>query len=60
MAQQPQKTSTGTTVRIWAEAKKLVVKMAEKKAKREKRLSVAEAEIVSKAVSDLYEKEYAN
>lgn len=60
MAEEPQKTSTGTTVRIWTDAKELVVKMAKKKARREKRPAVSEAEIVSKAVNDLYEKEYAN
>lgn len=59
MAGQPQKTSTGTSVRIYTDAKKLVTKMAEKKAKREKRAVVPDAEIVSDAVNGLYEKEYA-
>jgi hypothetical protein len=56
MAKQTQKHVSGSTARIWSEAKKQLQKLVESRAKKEKR-PVSEAEIVSKAVGEMYERE---
>ena len=56
MAKQGQKTSTGSSVRIWNEEKELVQELKGDIEIRERR-NVSEAEVVSKAVRTLYNKE---
>lgn len=56
MAEQPQKTVSGSTVRIWDEPKKRLQEMVEARARKERR-PVSEAEVVSKAIEALYKKD---
>lgn len=56
MAEQTTKQASGSTVRIWSEAKERVQEMVEAKTKKERR-PVSEAEVVSKAVEALHKKE---
>lgn len=56
MAGQQQKTTSGSTVRIWSKPKERLQKVVEAKGKKEDRI-VSEAELVSKAVNALCEKE---
>lgn len=56
MADKEQKQASGATVRIWADAKERLQNVVVAKAKKERRL-VSEAELVSKAVDALCDKE---
>lgn len=56
MTGQPQKTTSGSTVRIWKKPKERLQKVVETKTEREGR-PVSEAELVSKAVDALCKKE---
>lgn len=58
MADETQKESSSAVVRIWAEPKKRLVRVVEAKSRKEKR-PVSEAELVSKAVDRLCDKEEA-
>jgi hypothetical protein len=56
MAEQTTKHATGTTVRIWLKPKERLQKVVAAKATKEER-HVSEAELVSKAVNALCDKE---
>lgn len=56
MAHQTQKARSGSTVRIWADRKERLQKLVAEKGKRERR-PVSEAELVSKAVDLLCDRE---
>lgn len=56
MADETPKNSSSAVVRIWREPKERLVRVIEKKSKKERR-PISEAEMVSKAVEQLCDKE---